>query len=122
MGEAGDYIIAISLSQEDGQAALAYLGQVATVQSATPIPGSSYEAWNGTSMATPHVSGVAALLWSANPDWTNVQIREAMTMTALDLGEPGRDIAYGYGLVQAYDALLYLQSQSPGQGPAGPNK
>jgi len=110
LGEAGDWIVAISISQEDGQAALAYLGQDATVQSAPPIPGSSYEAWNGTSMATPHVSGVAALLWSANPDWTNAQIREAMDMTALDLGEPGRDIAFGYGLVQAYDALLYLQS------------
>jgi subtilisin family serine protease len=117
LGEEGDWIVAISLSQEDGQAALAYLGQEATVQSAPPIPGSSYEAWNGTSMATPHVSGVAALLWSANPDWTNVQIREAMDLTALDLGEPGRDIAYGYGLVQAYDALQYLESMKPGKGP-----
>ena len=122
MGAEGDYIVAISLSQEDGQAALAYLDQEATVQSAPPIPGSSYEAWNGTSMATPHVSGVAALLWSSNPHLTNVQIREAMTMTALDLGEPGRDIAFGYGLVQAYDALQYLQTMGPGQGPKGPNK
>ena len=120
MGEAGDYIVAISVSQEDGQAALAYVGQEATVQSAPPIPGSSYEAWNGTSMATPHVSGVAALLWSSNPHLTNVQIREAMTMTAMDLGEAGRDIAFGYGLVQAYDALQYLESMGPGQGPKGP--
>jgi subtilisin family serine protease len=118
MGEAGDWIVAISISQEDGQAALAYLGQSVTVRSAPPIPGSSYEAWNGTSMATPHVSGVAALLWSACPTCTNVQIREAMDMTALDLGEAGRDIAYGYGLVQAYDALQYLLH--PGQGPQGP--
>jgi len=118
LGAEGDWIVAISLSQADGQAALAYLGQEATVASAPPIPGSSYEAWNGTSMATPHVSGVAALLWSANPDWTNVEIREAMAMTALDLGEPGRDIAYGYGLVQAYDALQYLQH--PGKGPEKP--
>lgn len=115
LGAEGDWIVAISLSQEDGQAALGYVGQVATVQSAPPISGSGYEAWNGTSMATPHVSGVAALLWSANPGWTNVQIREAMDMTALDLGEPGRDIAYGFGLVQAYDALQYLQQ--PDQGP-----
>jgi subtilisin family serine protease len=114
LGAEGDWIVAISLSQADGQAALAYLGQAATVKSAPPIPGSSYEAWNGTSMATPHVSGVAALLWSANPNWTNVQIREAMNATALDLGEPGRDIAYGYGLVQAYDALQYLlQGMNP---------
>jgi serine protease len=120
LGAEDDWIVAISLSQADGQAALAYLGQEATVVSAPPIEGSGYEAANGTSMATPHVSGVAALLWSANPNWTNAQIREAMTMTAKDLGEPGRDIAFGYGLVQAHDALLYLQSMGPGQGPKGP--
>ena len=45
---------------------------------------------------------------SANPAWTNVQVREAMAQTALDLGDPGRDIHYGYGLVQARDALEYL--------------
>ena len=118
LGEEGGWIVAISISQADGQAALKYLGQDATVVSDAPLVGSSYEAWNGTSMATPHVSGVAALLWSANPEWTNVQIREAMDMTALDLGEPGRDIAYGYGLVQAYDALKYLQH--PGKGPKKP--
>jgi subtilisin family serine protease len=117
LGAEGAWIVAVSLSQEDGQAALGYVDQEATVVSAPAIPGSSYEAWNGTSMATPHVSGVAALLWSANPDWTNVQIREAMDLTALDLGEPGRDIAYGYGLVQAYDALLYLEDIKPGKGP-----
>ena len=40
-------------------------------------------------MATPHVSGVAALIWSANPNWTNVQIRNALTGSALDLGIAG---------------------------------
>ena len=118
LGKKGDYIVAISLSQEDGQAALAFVGQEATVQSSESVPGSSYEAWNGTSMATPHVSGVAALLWSANPKWTNVQIREAMAMTAMDLGDEGWDPHYGYGLVQAYDALQYLGH--PGKGPKKP--
>jgi serine protease len=108
LGKEGDWIVAVSLSQEDGQLARSHLGKEATVVSAAPEPGSGYEAWSGTSMATPHVSGVAALLWSENSEWTNVQIREAMNATALDLGEPGRDIAYGYGLVQAYDALQYL--------------
>jgi subtilisin family serine protease len=112
LGEEGDWITAIGISQEDGQAALTLLGQEATVQNAAPVPGSSYEAWGGTSMATPHVAGVAALLWSANPYWTNVQIRDAMDATALDLGEPGRDIAYGFGLVQADSALQYLLEKS----------
>ena len=59
-------------------------------------------------MATPHVSGVAALIWSANLGWTNVQIREAMNQTAIDLGTAGRDALFGYGLVLAKDALVYL--------------
>jgi len=66
-------------------------------------------------MATPHVSGVAALIWSANPSWTNVQIREAMAATAMDLGEAGRDVYFGYGLVQAKDALNYLGGGKPGK-------
>ena len=107
LGEEDDWIVAISISREDGLAALADLGQ-GTVLSAPPIIGSSYEAWNGTSMASPHVAGVAALIWSADPTLTNVQIREAMNATALDLGDTGRDIYFGYGLVQAADALAYL--------------
>ncbi|MGB4596004.1 MAG: S8 family serine peptidase [Anaerolineaceae bacterium] len=71
-------------------------------------PASGYEAWDGTSMATPHVSAVAALVWSANLAWTNTQIRQALTATAQDLGTTGRDVYYGYGLVQAKAALDYL--------------
>ena len=102
-------IPAISLSLEDGQTLVnSYLGSIATVTSQVTKPASGYEAWDGTSMATPHVSAVAALVWSANPAWTNVQIREALTATAEDLGAAGRDAYYGYGLVQAKSALDYL--------------
>jgi serine protease len=103
-------IIAISLSQADGQYLVANkLGLTGEIHSELEIPGSGYEAWGGTSMATPHVSAVAALLWSSDPSLANVQIREAMAATAMDLGEPGRDVEFGYGLVQAYDAWEYLQ-------------
>ena len=99
-------IIGISLSQEDGQYLVANrLGQTATADSTLTIPASGYEAWDGTSMATPHVSAVAALIWSAVPEATNADIRNALTSTAYDLGAAGRDYAYGYGLVQAKDAL-----------------
>ncbi|MGD8624922.1 MAG: S8 family serine peptidase [Anaerolineae bacterium] len=121
LGDEGDYIPAVSISQEDGQFLVAQkLGLPGTVESYPPEVGSGYEAWGGTSMATPHVSGVAALLWSYDPSLTNVQIREAMAMTAMDLGEPGWDVHYGYGLVQAFDALQYLENLPPGQGPKGP--
>ena len=120
LGEPGDYILAISLSQADGLAVLASVGKTGTVHSEIQKPGSGYEAWGGTSMAAPHVSGVAALIWSAYPKLSNVEIREAMDSTALDLGDPGRDVYYGFGLVQAYDALQYLSGS--GQGPKNPGK
>jgi len=102
-------IIGLSLSQEDGQYLVANkIGQTATVFSAIEKPGSGYEAWDGTSMATPHVSAVAALVWSYDTSLTNVEIRNALTATAQDLGASGRDVYYGYGLVQARAALEYL--------------
>jgi subtilisin family serine protease len=107
-------IPAVSLSQQSGQFLVANkLGFQAAVDSRTTSPGSGYEAWDGTSMATPHVSAVAALIWSANTGWTNAQIRTALQQTALDLGSAGRDSTYGYGLVQAKSALDYLQGGSP---------
>jgi subtilisin family serine protease len=102
-------IPAISLSQEDGQFLIANkLGKSATVFTSLTIPANGYEAWDGTSMATPHVSGVAALIWSAFPSLTNIQIRNALTGSAMDLGTAGRDYYYGFGLVQAFDALVSL--------------
>ena len=101
-------IPAISLSQENGLALLSYSNQSATVVSTSESPASGYEAWDGTSMATPHVSGVAALVWSAFPLKSNAEIRDALTKTAYDLGDPGLDNYYGYGLVQAKAALDYL--------------
>ncbi|MCB2202367.1 S8 family serine peptidase [bacterium] len=114
-------IVSVSLSQEDGQYLVANkLGSIATVASTHEWPANGYEAWNGTSMATPHVSGVAALLWSANPAWTNVQIREALDATAVDLGDPGRDIVFGYGFMQAAAALDYLGGGTPPPPPPPP--
>ncbi len=58
----------------------------------------------GTSMATPHVSGVAALVLSLNPKLSNSEIRSILRYTADDLGEKGKDEYYGYGKVNAYKA------------------
>ena len=104
----------LGFTQADGQAMLNVLGQPTTVASTYTFPGSGYEAWDGTSMATPHVSGVAALVWSYNPTWTNQEIRDALNATAEDLGTAGRDNYYGYGLIQAKAALDYLGGGEPG--------
>lgn len=107
-------IVGITLSQEDGQYLVANkLGSVGSVFADLDKPASGYEAWNGTSMATPHVSGVAALIWSYFPDKTNQQVRDALEKTAKDLGAAGRDNYYGNGLVQAKAAYDYLGSATP---------
>lgn len=61
---------------------------------------------DGTSMATPFVSAVAALVKSYNPSLTASQISSRLTGTAQDLGTAGRDNSYGYGLVRA-DLAVY---------------
>ena len=68
------------------------------------IPGDSYGYKMGTSMACPFVTGVAALMMGAHPGMSNLEVREALREQAIDLGEPGKDPIYGYGLVNAYRA------------------
>ena len=71
-------------------------------------PGNQYAWAYGTSMATPHVSGLAALAWSYDSSLTNLQLRENLRNTADDLGDPGKDPYFGYGRINAYRALNEL--------------
>ncbi len=64
----------------------------------------TYATMSGTSMASPHVAGTAALVMVAYPGWTNVQVRSQLQSTADDLGVAGKDNLYGYGLVDADEA------------------
>lgn len=73
-------------------------------------PGDEYVIASGTSMASPHVAGVAALVWSHFPQCSNFDIRTALKASAEDLGEAGHDYAYGAGLVQAKAAYDYLST------------
>jgi hypothetical protein len=65
----------------------------------------SYAYYEGTSMSVPHVVGIAALVLGQNPGLTNTQLRARLQATAVHLGAPGRNDQYGYGLVNAYNAL-----------------
>mmetsp|Transcript_23931 Transcript_23931/g.36386 ORF Transcript_23931/g.36386 Transcript_23931/m.36386 type:complete len:572 (+) Transcript_23931:35-1750(+) len=78
---------------------------------------SGYSTYSGTSMATPHVSGIAMLLWNRNPTCTNLQIRHALQETAEDRGDPGRDDKYGHGIIRFHDADAWLLANCPAPGP-----
>jgi serine protease len=96
-----------SFSQYNSQVEIAAPGVAVN----STLPGNSYASWNGTSMATPHVSGVAALVWSNHTTCTSEQIRNVLNVSAEDLGSAGRDNYYGYGLVQAKAASDLIASE-----------
>ncbi|KQC03080.1 MAG: hypothetical protein APR53_06040 [Methanoculleus sp. SDB] len=66
----------------------------------------------GTSASAPHVAAIAALTWSAAPEKTGDEISQVLLDTAQDLGTPGFDYIYGYGLADAFEALSEIQSNS----------
>jgi len=97
-------IPSVGVSDTVGASLAAQLGQQASLK----VIATNYALFDGTSMATPHVSAVAALVWSYFPKCSAAQIRSTLDKTALDLGAAGRDPYYGYGLVQAkaaYDRI-----------------
>ncbi len=75
------------------------------------VYGRPYDFWGGTSMATPHVSGLVALLLQKYPDATPYQIRKMLENSAVDIEEPEWDHSAGYGRISVPDAL----SQNPSE-------
>jgi subtilisin family serine protease len=63
------------------------------------IPGGQYTTLSGTSMATPHASGVAGVLWQLFPTDTASGIRSRLDAAVDDLGPTGRDQSFGFGRV-----------------------
>ncbi|MEP4546695.1 MAG: S8 family serine peptidase [Saccharospirillum sp.] len=105
-----------NFSQYNNQVEIAAPG----VSVRSTIPGGRYAYFNGTSMATPHVAGVSALVWSNNQGCSAQDVRNALNSTAIDLGSAGRDIYFGHGLIQAKAAHDYLQQQGCSTGTTEP--
>lgn len=72
----------------------------------------AYNTISGTSMASPHVTGVAALMLANNASLTNDQVRSTLRLTADDLGATGFDNFYGWGLVDAEEAVTGDQTSN----------
>lgn len=75
-----------------------------------------YGFMSGTSMASPHVSGVAALLHQLKPDLTPDQFRTILQSTAVDVSTPGVDVATGYGIVNPVSAIQAVSGLTPNPG------
>lgn len=105
LGKLQATIPVVSVSDTDGAQLLATIRVHAKLRVGT----TNWAYYDGTSMATPHVSAVVAKLWRLAPQCSNLEIRKTLEASAQDVGAPGRDDRSGYGLVQlraAYDRII----------------
>lgn len=109
-GEAGAYTVA-AINTSYRKAYFSDYGN--SVKIAAPgeeivstVPGNKYEAWDGTSMAAPVVSGIAAMVKAEDPSITPSEMEDILNKSAVDIMQKGKDQYTGYGLVDAYKAVL----------------
>jgi serine protease len=104
------WVPAVGVSDVTGAQLLLSVGNQATLKAIV----SDWDLYDGTSMATPHVSGIVALIWGSRPALTNDQVETALFSTTTDLGDAGYDTLYGRGLVNAEAAIGAAAGMSRG--------
>lgn len=107
-----EFPIVLALTKKDGEALLKERGPITVMNDPD-----DYFVTSGTSMAAPHVSGAAALLWGMAPQASAADVANALIVTANDRGPAGHDAAYGAGIVNVLAAAKLL---APSAFPAGP--
>lgn len=88
------------------------------VSIASTFPDHRYAAMSGTSMAAPHVAGLAGLIRAVNPKLTAVEVKAIIKRTATDVGPKGPDPYYGNGLINVTEAIREAQA-NPQEVPSG---
>ena len=86
------------------------------------VPGGAYGQADGTSMAAPQVAGVAALVLAGNWGLSAAEVRAVLDASAIDMGVAGRDIQYGYGLVNAKRAVDLAAAYAANRAPYTVNR
>ncbi|MDP2935035.1 MAG: S8 family serine peptidase, partial [Dehalococcoidia bacterium] len=116
---AGKNVLAVGANNEQNQRP-SYAEHLSYIAVAAPgddilstLPNQGYGRAGGTSMAAPHVSALASLIWSVNPSFTNAQVANIITSTVTDLGPAGKDDDFGYGLINARAALVKASEPTP---------
>ena len=101
-----DFSLTYYSNYGDHQGVTAPGGDLVTNQGImSTLPNNEYDVMHGTSMATPLVSGLAGLMKSVNQELNNVDIRNIINATCIDLGEPGWDSYFGHGMINAQAAV-----------------
>ena len=115
LGGVSTSIPSVGISQADGHE----IRGLSAPSGSVTVGVGHYARYSGTSMASPHVAGVAALVWAKFPALSNSEIRTALQQSAEDLGTAGRNNLYGYGLVRARAAIDMLGGGGGDNGGGG---
>jgi subtilisin family serine protease len=111
--------LTVALSQKDGKMLKTWIakkpGSKVTLSVKKSRQTTMFTTNSGTSMAAPHVTGIAARIWAAFPKCQSFDIRKALELGAKDIGQPGKDSHSGYGLVDLNGAYYKLQHMACAQ-------
>ena len=114
-----DHVICVGSTTNDGQAVSTFSTRTTGLALVAPgeriasiVPGNAYEAWSGTSMATPHVTASVALMRAVSPSIGVDAVKDDLEQTAKPLSSGGQNPDSGFGLLQVGAAVALAAAQS----------
>ncbi|MBX7106720.1 MAG: S8 family serine peptidase [Gemmataceae bacterium] len=113
-----DVIVVGASDSGDNRAGFSAYGRAVDVFSPgvgilSTVVGGGYQAWSGTSMATPVCNGALTMIWSANPSLTADQVEDILFYACDDLGAGGEDETYGWGRINVGRAVQWAVGPAP---------